>query len=359
MCFTWIVDQRMTRKRIGVAILVVALAAGAAYYFFRARASTLVLTGVVTTNEVVASSQIAGQISTLLVKEGDAVKSGQLLATIAPDELRADSAYYAQAAKGASDTVQQNEASLRMEREQTASQIHQAEAAQGSAEAQLKSAQADLDNAKLSFDRQKQLLQSGASTQEDYDQARTSYDATVARVESLGKQVDVSRAAVATAHANAEQVAVRQTQLQASEHESAAAAAQRQKADARLAYTDIHAPIDGIIDVRAALQGEVVSAGQPIVTIINPDDLWVRVDVEESYIDQIRLGDHLTIRLPSGADLDGTVFYRGADAGFATQRDVSRTKRDIRTFEVRLRADNRDRRLALGETAYVLLPVPK
>src|SRR5579863_1355596 len=135
MCFIWIVDQRMTRTRIGVGILVVALIAGAAYYFFRARASTLVLTGVVTTNEVVASSQIAGQISTLLVQEGDAVKSGQLLATIAPGELRADSAYYAQTAEGASSAVQQNEASLRMERQQTESQIRQAEASQASAEA--------------------------------------------------------------------------------------------------------------------------------------------------------------------------------------------------------------------------------
>jgi HlyD family secretion protein len=45
------------------------------------------------------------------------------------------------------------------------------------------------------------------------------------------------------------------------------------------------------------------------------------------------------------------------DAGFATQRDVSRTKRDIKTFEVRLRVDNHDRALALGMTAYVMLPL--
>jgi HlyD family secretion protein len=99
-----------------------------------------------------------------------------------------------------------------------------------------------------------------------------------------------------------------------------------------------------------------VTAGQPIVTLINPDDLWIRADVEETYIDHIRIGDKLTVRLPSGDERTGTVFYRGADAGFATQRDVSRTKRDIKTFEVRLRVDNSDRRLAVGMTAYVLLP---
>jgi HlyD family secretion protein len=103
--------------------------------------------------------------------------------------------------------------------------------------------------------------------------------------------------------------------------------------------------------------GEVVNPGQPVVTVINPDDLWVRVDVEESYIDRVRLGDKLTVRLPSGVEREGTVFYRGVDASFATQRDVSRTKRDIKTFEVRLRVDNSDRRLAVGMTAYVVLPI--
>jgi HlyD family secretion protein len=137
----------------------------------------------------------------------------------------------------------------------------------------------------------------------------------------------------------------------------AAASAQRAKADVRLRYTEIHAPIDGIVDVLAARVGEVVNPGQPILTLINPDDLWVRVDVEESYIDRVRIGEKLTVRLPSGVEREGTAFYRGADAGFATQRDVSRTKRDIKTFEVRLRVDNRDRRLAVGMTAYVLLPV--
>ena len=83
----------------------------------------------------------------------------------------------------------------------------------------------------------------------------------------------------------------------------------------------------------------------------------VRVDVEETYIDRVRMGDQLTVRLPSGEERQGAVFYRGVDAGFATQRDVSRTKRDIKTFEIRLRVDNRDRRLAVGMTAYVLLPV--
>jgi len=83
----------------------------------------------------------------------------------------------------------------------------------------------------------------------------------------------------------------------------------------------------------------------------------VRADVPETYIDRIRLGDKLTVTLPSGKVREGTVFYRSVDADYATQRDVSRTKRDIKTFEIRLRCDNHDRALAMGMTAYVTLPL--
>lgn len=109
--------------------------------------------------------------------------------------------------------------------------------------------------------------------------------------------------------------------------------------------------------VLAVRQGEVISVSQPILTLINPDDLWVRADVEETYIEHIRLGDSLTVRLPFGTERSGTVFYRAVDADYATQRDVSRSKRDIKTFEIRLRLDNGDRRLWPGLTAYVLLPL--
>jgi HlyD family secretion protein len=218
-------------------------------------------------------------------------------------------------------------------------------------------AAADLESARLTATRTQNLLQQGVVSAQEMDHARTTLTAAQAKLDALKRQVEAQRAAVALARSNAEQVLVRRSQVQTSEHMQAAASAQRTKADVRLRYTELHAPLDAIVDVRAARVGEVVNPGQPVVTLINPDDLWVRVDVEESYIDRVRIGETLTVRLPSGVERTGTVFYRGADAGFATQRDVSRTKRDIKTFEIRLRVDNRDRRLAVGMSAYVLLPV--
>jgi len=141
--------------------------------------------------------------------------------------------------------------------------------------------------------------------------------------------------------------------LEPSRRQFAAAGAQTQRAKVRLGYTEITAPIDGIVDVRAALAGEVVNLGAAIVTLIDPDDLWVRADIEESYIERIKLGDQVKVRTPSGRVRDCKVFFRGVDADYATQRDVSRTKRDVKTFEIRARCDNTDRSLALGMTAYV------
>jgi len=345
--------QRLRR----VVILVGLAAAAGGYYYVRARPADLVLTGIVTTDDVRVSAQVTGQISRLLVGEGDAVTRGQLLAEIKPDELEADSAYFAQAAAGASSQVLESEAAVRWERQQVDNQVRQAEATLAAAEASAASARAELEQAQRTVERNRRLLTQGVVSPEQFEESRTTQDAMAAKVASLARQADSARAAVAIARTNAEQVAIRQSQLQASRHESAAASAQRQKAAVRLAYTQVLAPVDGIVDVRAARAGEVVTAGQPIVSIVNPDDLWVRVDVEESYVDRVRLGDTLTVRFASGSDRPAVVIYRSVDAGFATQRDVSRTKRDIRTFEIRLRPDNHDRRLAVGMTAYVLMPV--
>ncbi len=277
-----------------VILLVVAIVAIVFYVVYNRPLHEIVMTGVVTTDEVIVSPEIGGRIEKLYVSEGDAVTNGQLLARIQPEQWRADVDFY-------HSSEQQSSASLAQ-------------------------AEADLENDRLNFERISGLYSNGVESVQEYDVARTTYDSAKARVDAAQKQIQ-------------------------------AAAAQSQKAKVYLDYTKVVAPTNGIVDTRAALEGEVVNTGQAIVTLINEDDLWVRADVEETYIDQIRLGDKFQIRLPSGATREGTVFYRSVDADYATQRDVSRTKRDIKTFEIRLRCDNSDRALAVGMTAYVDVPL--
>lgn len=343
-------------KRLVLTVLVLA-ALGGGYVASTRPPAPLVLTGIVTTHDVAVSAQIGGRIVALAVKEGDTVQKGQLVAEIDPGELAAERAYYAHSAEGVAAQVQENEAALRYEQRQLEDLIRQAEASLATTEAQQAAAAADLERATLTLDRTKELASSGLAPPQQLDDARTAADAARARVASLARQADAGRASLALARARAEQVAVRRSQLKTTQSQLAAVSAQRQRADVRLGYTRVVSPIDGLVDVQPAREGEVVAAGQTIVTLIDPDDLWVRADIEETYIDRIKIGDVLAVRLPSGEERAGRVFYRRADASFATQRDVSRTKRDIKTFETRLRVDNTDRKLAVGMTAYVVLPL--
>jgi multidrug resistance efflux pump len=340
-----------------VILLVLAAAVYGIYWYSTRPPSELVLTGIVTTHEVVVSPQISGRVERLLVNEGDTVTKDQIVAVLAPDELMPEREFYSATAQAVGSQVQESEAALRLQQQQTRDQIAQAEATLASTESQQAAAEAELENARITLDRAQRMQKEGIGTMEQLDQARTAHEVAKSKIAALAKQIDAQRAAVQLTKSNAEQIAVRQSQVLTNRQQQAAAAANRAKADVRLAYTEIHAPIDGLVDTRAVRTGEVVVPGQPMVTLINQDDLWVRADVEETYIDRVKVGDKLMVRLPSGEEREGTVFYRGADAGYATQRDVSRTKRDIKTFEIRLRLDNKDRRLAVGMTAYVLLRV--
>ncbi len=347
----------MKRRLVMAAAGLLALGVGIWAYQRLSQPRSMVLTGIVSTNDVVVSSQVEGQLGRLFVKEGDPVDAGQVLATVQPQELAADRAYYAATAQSAAAQVTQAEANLRFQEAQTRDQIRQAEASLAAAQAQVAQANADREQARRDYGRMQELFKEGMIPAQQMDQARTAFEDQTARLESLRKQVEAQRAAVALARSTEEQIQSRRHELEATKQQSVAAEAQKEKATVRLDYTEIRAPISAVVALDAARQGEVVNVGQPIVSLINPDDLWVRVDVEETYIDRIRLGDHLSVRFPSGMERDGVVFFRGVDADYATQRDVSRSKRDIKTFEVRLRVDNSDRRIWPGLTAYVELPL--
>ena len=125
----------MKRKLILPVLFLFALAAAGVYYRIYARPQPMRLTGIVTTHNVLVSSQVEGQLQKLLVKEGDTVKAGQVLASIHPAELQADRSYYAHSEQSTGAQVAQAEAALRFQEAQTRDQISQAEASLSAAQA--------------------------------------------------------------------------------------------------------------------------------------------------------------------------------------------------------------------------------
>src|SRR5689334_21385108 len=118
-------------KRSPRALLIVGdLAVGGVFAYRAATAppKILRLTGLVTPDDVIVSPLVTARVEKLLVKEGDSVKSGDLLAVLSPAELEAESDFFRHSAQGFSGQIEQTQASLRYEELQTGQQIRQAQA---------------------------------------------------------------------------------------------------------------------------------------------------------------------------------------------------------------------------------------
>jgi len=346
----------MKVSRFFIFLFVLLIIAGVIYYFTTPRGNEIQLTGIITGNEVIVSPQVAGRLQTLLVDEGSQVKAGQLIAEIDPRDQEG-------AEKAAEDNIHTLQARLvqsaetrNMNDSQTSAALQQAQAALKATTAQLDQARATLWQTEQTYNRQKGLADQGVVSAQARDDADAAHRVAQANVNAFEEQVRAAQAQVRVAEANRQQVIVQGSDVAATRAQLAQSIEQKNQAAIQVSYTKIYAPLDGIVSVRAARQGEMVVQGGPIVTVLDVDHLWVQADVEESYADQIAFGQKLRVRLPSGNVIEGTVFFKGVENTFATQRDVSRTKRDIKTFSIKVSIPNTDRRLFAGMTAYVLLP---
>jgi multidrug efflux pump subunit AcrA (membrane-fusion protein) len=123
----------------------------------------------------------------------------------------------------------------------------------------------------------------------------------------------------------------------------------------QVGYAQVYAPVSGKVNVRAARQGEVVAAGATIVTIMDLSQTWIYAPLPETQADAVQLGDSLRVVMPSGATMQGRIINKSAEADFATQRDVSSRKRDIKTVQLKLLIDNPGDRFVPGMTAEVYI----
>ncbi len=174
-------------------------------------------------------------------------------------------------------------------------------------------------------------------------------------MQSLKDQVTAAEADLNMAMANTHQAHAAQSTVASTRAQMTNAEEMMKQAEVRLGYTKIYSPVNGTVSVRAAREGEVVNAGQAIVTVVDLSDTWVRAAIPETEADHIGYGDTLRVRLPGGTVISGKVFFKSAEADFATQRDVSRRKRDIKTIVLKVRLDNPKGAYVPGMTAEVLV----
>ncbi len=204
-------------------------------------------------------SQITGTVQEVLVEEGQTVKRGQKLVVLETAELNA-------AVVQAQGFVAQAQAKLRQMRE----------VALPAAQEALKQAQANLANAEAAYSRADQLARTGYGTKATLDAATRDLD--VART-----QVRTAQLQVYTASPGGSDYVVAETEL--NQAEAALATAQ-----ARLGYTTILAPRDGVLITRNVERGTVVQAGRALLVLAPSGDTQLVLQIDEKNLGLLKLG---------------------------------------------------------------------
>jgi multidrug resistance efflux pump len=331
------------------------------WYLLTARApSDLKLIGTVDANEVLVSAKIPGRIQTLSVEEGQQVKAGQLIAEIESDDLAA-------ARKAAEATVASNRSKLSETMETELQNQGEVSSATINAEAQLRASEAALAQANANLAHQQAdtlrtvgLAKQGIASEQARDEAVTSLQAAQAAVQTATENVSAAQAAVKQAKAHERLALVSAKTVASTRGQVQNAQALADQATVELGYSQVFAPVTGKVNVLAARQGEVLSAGGTIATVMDLTQTWVYAPLPETQADAVQLGDTLKVAMPSGASVDGKVIAKSSLADFATQRDINGgRKRDIRTVQIKLLIPNPDERYVPGMTAEVFIPKAK
>jgi len=315
-------------------VITVSLVAGTALYAFygaKPSGSGIHTSGVIEGTEVNLASKVAGRIATLCCREGERVQRGQVVLRLESADLQAS---VAQAQGG----LARAGANIRV----AVSSIRYAKAMIDSATADIRAAQAGADKAEAEradagekLARARTLAARKFISPEALDTAATSYSAAMANYASAQSLLVESRYKKQAVEA---QLATANEQRQVAQADLEQAQANLAYHQARLADTVIASPISGMVVFKALEPGETVSPGVTVLTVVDLASLYARLDVDETRVDKIALGSPATIRTedPASKPIKGRVSEIGQYAGFATQRDMTRGRQDIKTFRVKV-----------------------
>src|SRR5229473_2717888 len=283
----------MSARNKFLIVLAVVLAIASGYYFFSTPGGKdLVLVGTVDANQIVVSPQIQGRIMKLLVEEGTQVKQGDRIAVLDPSELEAQEHAAAATIASMRSQMSASEYTRQSTKGSTTGDVANSQARLQAARAQLAQAEATLARVESDSRRTIGLAQAGVASEQEKVQAEMNLKAQQASVQALKDQVSAGQADLNSAIARTNQATAAQSTVASTRAQVDNAVAQLKEAE---------------------------------------------------------------VRLPGGTVVPGKVFYKAAEADFATQRDVGRRKRDIRTISLKVRLENPKGAYVPGMTAEVLV----
>lgn len=281
------------------------------------------------------SSEVAGPIAEVAVKENQPVRKGDLLYRIDPRPYRI--------------ALAQAEASLAAARVS----VNKLEAESAGTGADIQGATANLGFAQRAFSRQEELLGRGFTTRARYDEAQHAVQEARERLSNARANSEIKRAAL-SGGGSAAQPAV------------AAAIAARDKALLDLQRTEVHAPADGYVAQTDRLQvGNAAVPGLPLLSLVRSGNVWIDANFKETDLDRMAPGQPAEIRLDAypGVKLSGHVasIGRGTGSEFSVlpaQNASGNWVKVTQRLTVRIAIDDKpDRPLLAGLSARVKVDI--
>jgi HlyD family secretion protein len=242
--------------------------------------------------QVDVSAKYSGRLSAVNVDEGDEVAAGQVVATISSPET---------------------EAQLRAAQ----AQVLKAKKTLAEAIAIIAQRTSDLDFTRTDFDRGKMLIEKGHIAQQMLDQRRNKFEAAEAAYVAANAQRDAAEAAVKAAEADVERL------------------------QAILVDLVLVSPRSGRVQYRLARAGEVVSAGQRVLTILDLKDVYMTIYLPADVAGKLTLGDDaraILDPLPQNV-FPATISFVATDAQFTPKSVETAEEREKLMFRVKLRGD--------------------
>jgi len=268
--------------------------------------------GMIEMDEIDVGSLVGGRVARLTVDEGDAVRAGDTLVVLDREELAAE--FEVQAAQAERAAAQSREVT-------TGPRAQEVRVAR----AQLASAQTQLDLAETELARSESLFRSQVSSRAELDRARSVREDALGRRNAARERLDQLEAGS------------RREEIVAARQAATAARASVVAALSRLRELVLTAPISGVVLLRNFEPGELAGPNQPVLTLGNPDSLWLRVYVAAPDLARIRRGSAAVIHLTGVREtFPGRVVEIGTRAEFTPRAALTEEERANIVFPVKI-----------------------
>jgi HlyD family secretion protein len=317
-------------------------------------------------DESAVAPKTSGRILEIAFREGDRVRAGDIIARLDDEQIRARvqqaQAFVAQAdarVRAARQQVAVLEQQLRQTEIQTEQarldargQVSRAAADVAAAEAELARQQAAYELAAHDREAYAKLAKTGAASERQAREAATNAATLAAAVQAAQRRVEAAQAAVHTAEATLANPTVRQAQAAAvrqqiaqAQAEIASAQADAARARAQLAEAEanrgdlvVTAPFEGTVATRTAEPGEVVTAGTPLITLVDLSQVYLRGFVPQGEIGRVAVGQPARVYLDSAPAraIEATVTRIDPEATFTPENTYFREDRVKQVVGVKL-----------------------